>query len=90
MVGLDVKHYTHALWVEKREFFRENTVILETGVTVWKSTIEHDDHDFYGKINIFTEEVTKEMISRNFLSVIIAFCSTTLLWEHSVEIMYSV
>ena len=44
---------------------------------MWKSRQKHDRRSlFYGKINIFrqinvfTEEVTKELISRNFLSVI--------------------
>ena len=40
-----------------------------------KSNIKRDDHDFYGKINTFPVrstaiEVTKGLISRNFLSVI--------------------
>ena len=47
---------------------------------VWKSTVKRY-HDFYGKINIFSsnqrfpKEVTIELISRNFFSVI-AFFST--------------
>ena len=56
-----------------KNYFRE-TILAEVFTVVWKSTITRD-HDFYGKMNIFsvkstcmfTKEVSKELIWRIFL-----------------------
>ena len=43
-----------------------NFSLLPNSHTVWKSTVTGIGDFFYWKMNIFTKEVTKELISRNF------------------------
>ena len=59
----------------RKKYGKSTNKVLSSYTAVWKSRRKHD-HDFYRKIrqtNVFTKEVTKELISRNFFYVIAFF-----------------
>ena len=59
--------------MEKSTFFRQISVLLSHSVENYykmRSRFLRKNWHFFRQINVFTEEVTKELISRNFLRVI--------------------